>query len=246
MGERGPTATGPPSLFQIARCAQNRLPREKPAPAPNSEPTAIALRSPYRLANVPRTPQRTPPAAQARPHSIHSLPHTPKKASLYRAIRSQPCPIQPHARLTSSPRLHHFSPPIRTNPAISPTLLKHPHIRATLAQARDRPRGPETLPPTRGKAPGIRKGVPCGCPVAVQIRLSEPCSVPLSSSATRSHSCVPAKRRRHYRFARDRGHPQLGGAQNVAETNRLPAFAGITVLGTSGNLTQARHHRHTS
>ena len=156
-----------------------------------------------------------------------------------------PFPALPHPTPRTpyqSSRLRHFSPPIRPSSAISPTLLKHPHIRATLTQARDRPRGPETLPPTRGKAPGIRKGIPCGRPAAVQIRLSEPCSVPLSSSATRRHSCVPANRRRHYRFARDRRHPQLGGAQNVAETNRIrfPAFAVTTVLGTPGNLTQAR------
>ena len=124
-----------------------------------------------------------------------------------------PTPRTPH----QSPRLRHFSPPIRPDPAISPTLLKDTYIRANLAHVIG--------------------------PAAVKTRLSEPCSVPLSSSATRRHSCVPANRRRHYRFARDRGHPQLGGAQNVAETNRLPAFAGITVLGTPGNLTQARRRR---
>ena len=183
-----------------------------------------------------------------RPPSPSPDPFAPPYPEKSVTFPRHPFPALPHPTPRTpyqSSRLRHFSPTIRPSSAISPTLLKHPYIRATLAQARDRPRGPETLPPTRGKAPGIRKGVPCGRPVAVQIRLSEPCSVPPSSSATRRHSCVPANRRRHYRFARDRGHPQLGGAHNVAETNRLPAFAGITVLGTPGNLTQARR-RYTS
>ena len=134
------------SLFQITRCAQNRLPREQPAPAPDSEPTAIALRSPYCSANVPRTPQRTP-----RPHNLGQTrpirSPVPEKTSPCRATRSQPCLIQPHTRPTSSPRLRHFSPPIRPDPAISPPLLKYTHIRAILAHARNRPCGPETLPP---------------------------------------------------------------------------------------------------
>ena len=99
------------SQFQITRCAQNRLPHQQPAPAPNSAPTAIALRSPYCLPNVPRTPQRTPrPHNLAHPRPIRSP--VPEKTSLLRATRSQPCLIQPHTRLTSSPLLRHFSPPI--------------------------------------------------------------------------------------------------------------------------------------
>ncbi len=97
------------------------------------------------------------PNAPPRPHPTHSRPRTPKKASLSRVTRSPPCPIQPHARPTSSPRLRHFSPPIRPNPASSPAPLKHAHIRATLAHARDRPRGPETLPP-KGVRPQASEG----------------------------------------------------------------------------------------
>ena len=161
-------------------------------------------------------------------HPFPALPHpTPRTPHLF------PTPAQ--FLPTNPPQFRNFANPLETpahpcypRPSEGPT-----------------PRPGETLPPTRGKAPSIRKGVPCGRPVAVQIRLSEPCSVPLSSSATRRHSCVPANRRRHYRLARDRRHPQLGGAQNVAETNRIrfPACAGITVLGTPGNLTQARRRR---
>ena len=48
------------SQFQITRCAQNRLPHQQPAPAPNSAPTAIALRSPYCLPNFPGRPNAHP------------------------------------------------------------------------------------------------------------------------------------------------------------------------------------------
>ena len=148
------------------------------------------------------SPER--PNAHLRPHNLaHTRPHsrlrTQKKASLSRPTRSRPCLIQSRARPTSSSRLHHFFPPIRPDPAISPPLLKYTHIRATLAHARDRPRGPETLPPTdkppgirrgvqTGEAPAIRRGVPCGrpalwqwrCgrPVAVKTRLSDPAPFP--------------------------------------------------------------------
>ena len=166
-----------------------------------------------------RTPSPKPdPLAPPYPKKRHSpVPTIP-----------QLCPIQSRARPTSSPRLHHFFPPIRPNPAISPALLKHTHKRATLALARDRPRGPESLRPIGGKAPGTRKGVSRGRPVAVKTRLSAP--VLLCHAAP---LLCPNNPLRHYRFARDRRHAQLRGAQNVAKTNRfrLPAFAGMTVLG---------------
>ena len=220
------------SLFQITRCAQNRLPRKQPAPAPDSEPTAIALRSPYRLANVARTPQRTP-----RPHTRAQTRPTrspvPEKTSLSRATRSQRCLVQPHTRPTSSPRLRHFYPPIRPNPAISPPLLKYTHIRATLAYARERTRGPETQPANGVRPRAIRRGVPRGRTGAVKTRLSNPAPSPLSSVLLCHAASLlcPKNPLRRYRFARDRRHSQLRGAQNVAETNRLPAFAGITVSG---------------
>ena len=167
------------------------------------------------------------PGRTTSPRPDPFAPSNPKKVSPCRATRSQPCLIQPHTRPTSSPRLRHFFPLIRPNPAFSPALLKHTHIRATLAQARDRPRRPETLPPERGKAPGNRRGVPCWRPVAAKALR------PLSSSVTRCHVCVPNDARRHYRFAQDRRHPQLRHAQNVAESNRIrvSASAGTTVLG---------------
>ena len=119
----------------------------------------------------------------------------PKITSLSRATRSRPCPIQPHTRPTSSPRLRNFFPPIRPNPAISPSLLKHTHSRATLAYAR------VSL-------------------VGALWQLRHP-----SSSVTRCHVCVPKYPLRQYRFVQVRRQPQLGAAQNVAETNRfrLPA-----------------------
>ena len=61
---------------------------KQPAPVPNSESAAIALRSPYCSANAPRTPQRTP-----RPHN---LPHTrPIRSPIPRKKRHFPAPPVP-------------------------------------------------------------------------------------------------------------------------------------------------------
>ena len=76
------------------------------------------------------------------PNSDPFAPSHNEKASLSRATRSQPRPIQPHSRPYQPPFLLNFSPPIRPDPAFSPTPLNHTHMRATLAYARDRPRGP--------------------------------------------------------------------------------------------------------
>ena len=143
-------------------------------------------------------------------------PPYPKKASLSRPTRSRPCPIQPHPCPTSSPRLRYFSPPIRPNPAISPPLLNHTHIRATLAHARDRPRGPETLTPN-----GVRPQASVGASKTSH----RPPTRPLSCSVTPCHLCVPSARCLHDRLVQDSRHSQLRNAQNVAETNRfrLPA-----------------------
>ena len=105
-----------PSLFQITRCAQNRLPREQPAPAPDSEPTAIPLRSPYCAANFHRTPQRTPPAAQSRPHPAHSRPGTRKSVTLPR----HPFPAQPHPIPRTSHLFPTAAPFLPTNPSPVP------------------------------------------------------------------------------------------------------------------------------
>ena len=153
------------SLFQITRCAQNRLPREQPAPAPDSERTAIALRSPYCLANVPRTPQRS-----SRPHtSAHTRPIRAPAPRKKRHSRASPVPSPAPSNPADVPSLPHvcaISPhQSAPNPAISPALWKYKYIRAILARARDRPRGPENRP-SHGEDPGIRIGVPCGRPVA--------------------------------------------------------------------------------
>ena len=148
------------SLFQITRCAQNRLPREQPAPAPDSEPTAIALRSPYCLANVPRTPQRTP-----RPHPLAQT--RPTRAPTPRKKRHSPASPVPSAAPSNPahvpplhPRLRHFSPPIRPQSRN----FASPLVSMTAHTCYPRPReGPTPRPgnptPKRGKAPGIRRGV---------------------------------------------------------------------------------------
>ena len=47
-----------------------------------------------------------------------------------------PCLIQPHARPTTSTHLRKFFPRIRPHSAISPPVLKHPHVRAIRAHGR--------------------------------------------------------------------------------------------------------------
>ena len=102
-----------------------------------------------------RTPSPTPGPIRAR--------YPGKSVTLPRHPFPTPAPHTLPTRPTSSPRLSHFSPPIRSAPAISPPLLKKPYIRAILAHVGDRPLGPETLPPT-GKDP---RGIPCGCPASL-------------------------------------------------------------------------------
>ena len=208
------------SDYQVRRSSS--FPRKNVTPAPNYRPAAVALRSPYCLANVPRTPQRTP-----RPPTPGPIrPQHPEKTVTFPL---RPClgpdPPLTHARPTSSPRLRHFFPPIRPDPANSPPLLKYPHIRAIIAHARDRPRCPESLQ--------YRRGIPCGCPASLVGALRPlwaPCGSedtagrpfrPLSCSATRRDTNVPNCPRRHYRIARDRRRSQLRIQQSATESNRF-------------------------
>ena len=213
--------------------------RPKPSPSPTACPRARLCAYGHRLAFAILLSQCLPVRPNAHPGRTTSprpdpfAPSNPKKVSLCRATRSQPCLIQPHTRPTSSPRLRHFFPPIRPNPAFSPALLKHTHKRATLAHARDRPRGPETQPPKRGKAPSTRRGVPCGRPVAVKTQLSNPTPSPcppLPRGATfvsrkpapalqiGAGPTTPSARRRtecrgNERTSRFRGNNGVGGAK---------------------------------
>ena len=138
--------------------APRTVSREQPAPAPNSGPTAIALRSPYRSANVPRTAQRTPrwrPLAHIR--SIRSP--VPRKK------RHSPAPPVP-GPAPSNPT---HAPPIPVSAQFLPTKPPQSRNFATALEpyahpCYPRPReGPTPRPgnpvPTRGKAPGIRRGV---------------------------------------------------------------------------------------
>ncbi len=177
MGERGPTATSRRGYRNCSsrRGACFRLPgAPKTVSLANSLPPRPTLNlrpSPCVRHIAQQMPPGRPNAHPGRTTSPTPDPFAPPYPEKSVTFPRHPFPALPHPTPRTpyqSSRLRHFSPPIRPSSAISPTLLKHPHIRATLAQARDRPRGPETLPPTRGKAPGIRKGVPCGRPVAVQ------------------------------------------------------------------------------
>ena len=117
------------------------------------------MRSPCCLANVPRRLDAHP----GRTHSPTSDPFAPLHPEKTVTFPRRPCTdLDTHLtriRPPQAPRLRHFFPPIRPNHTISPTLLKVPHIRATLDQARDRPRRPGILTPSRDYAPGIRRGL---------------------------------------------------------------------------------------
>ena len=146
------TPAAPRSCFRLLGAPKtvslaNSLP---PRPTLNLRPSPCV-----RHIAQPMSPGRpnAHPGRTTSPRPDPFAPSNPKKVSPCRATRSQPCLIQPHTRPTSSPRLRHFFPLIRPNPAFSPALLKHTHIRATLAHARDRLRGPETQPPKRGLRP---------------------------------------------------------------------------------------------
>ena len=123
--------------------------QDAPKPSMNrSASTAAVLRSPFCPANVPWQPQRT-----VRPltRSPFRSPH-PKIPSFCRAARSQPWPTYPHPRPTSSPRLRHFSPPIRPKPVTSTPLLKCTHIRTIISHGSGR----VSNPPARGTDPAAR------------------------------------------------------------------------------------------
>ena len=101
-------------------------------------------------------------------------PRTPKKVSPSRATRS---PAQPHA----IPRTSHLFPTavpfLPTNPPQSRNfatpLERHAHPCYPRPREGPTPR-PGNYTPKRGKAPGIRRGVPCGRTGAVKTRLSDP------------------------------------------------------------------------
>jgi len=166
----------PMGLFQVTRCAQNHHPREQPAPAPKSGPTAIALLllSLCTPADAPaHTPGRT---ISSTPGPF--APRCPKKVPPSRVTRSRPCPIQPHAGTVSSQCLRHFSPRIRPNPAISPpSIAICAHACYHLSREGPTPRlGSPT--PNRALGPGIRRGIPCGCPGDSEGTAGRPRSAP--------------------------------------------------------------------
>ena len=165
-----------PKLCQITRCARNRHsgPRagiqgggafvccpSKTVSLPNSLPPCPTLNLPpspcVRHTALPTSPAR-PNAHPGRTPS-HTpgpfAPGTPKIASPSRSTHSRPCPIQPHTRPSPSPRLLHFSPPIRPNPAIFATPLEiyaHPYYHRPREGPTPRPGNPT---PKRGRAPSI-------------------------------------------------------------------------------------------
>ena len=148
------------AFHDASRRAYLKLPgAPKTAPSPTAC-LCVQLRShrhrpTFATLRTQRPPRRPNAHPGCTPSSIPDpfAPACPKEASLSRSTRSRPCPIQTHTAPTSSKRLRQFFPPLRPNSATSLTLLKHTHIRAIIAHVRNRPRGPDSLPPKQGKAP---------------------------------------------------------------------------------------------
>ena len=174
---------------------------------PNAHPGRTPSPTPHPF--VPPHPEKT---VTLLPHPFPGLPHPTPTHDLPR----------PHACAISS----HQSALI---PQFRHSLWKYTYKRAILAYARNRPRGPGSLPPN-----GVRPQASVGA--------SNTSHRPLTTDAPPVLLChmapplCPNNPRQHYRFARDRRHPQLGGAQNVAESNRfrLPAKP-VPVKTGSGN-----------
>ena len=100
----------------------------------------------------PVRPNAHPGRTTSPTHDPIAPPYPEKSVTLPRhpfSALPHPTPRTTHR----SPRLRHFSPPIRPNPAISPALWKYTDIRAIIAHARNRPRGPKILP-SIGVSPG--------------------------------------------------------------------------------------------
>ena len=99
---------------------------------------------------APRTPQRTPRPHFSSPTPGPFAPPYPEKSVTHpRHPRPGPAPHALCTRPAPSPRLPHFSPPIRPSPAISTPVLKHTHIRAILVFGRG---GLQTRPRDRRAA----------------------------------------------------------------------------------------------
>ena len=146
-----------------------------------------------------------------------------------------PFPIYSLARPTHANQLRSFFPLFRPHPAISPTLLKQAHIRANLANARNRSCGPKPLPQA-----GYRPQASVGASLLGALRHRKHGRLALSSSVARRHFCDTPESTGHYGLAQDRLRRQLRIARNHAEMSRFrsPAFAGATLLGTPNSLNQ--------
>ena len=238
-GRWGPPAAGIGSCFGLVSAPNavslvNSLPLRPTLnlrPSPCVRHIAQPMSPARSKAHPARTPLPTPDPIRARyPEKNVTFPRHPFPALPHPTPHTS-CP---------SPRLRRFSPPIRPDPANSPSPLKYTHIRATFVHGRggfqtrpkDRLRGPETLPPRQ-----VRSQASVGASKTGHRPLTRP---PALFCHAASLLC-PASPRRRYRFAQDHGHAQLGVAQNVAETNRFrpPAPRKQRFRGAPGNLKQA-------
>ena len=171
---------GAPKTVSLA----NSLP---PRPTLNLRPSPRVRHIAY-----PISPGR--PNAHPRPYNLAQTrpirSPVPEKTSLSRATQSpvltHPTPRTTHVVPTSAPFLP-TNPPQSRNFATALEIYAHPCYLSPTVGAGFKParatdpaaRGNPT--PKRGKAPGIRRGVPRGRPVAVKTRLSNPAPSLLSS-----------------------------------------------------------------
>ncbi len=183
------------------------------------------MRSPCCLANVPRRLDAHP----GRTHSPTSDPFAPLHPEKTVTFPRRPCTdLDTHLtriRPPQAPRLRRFFPPIRPSHAISPTLLKVPHIRATLDQARDRPRRPGILYPQSGLCPRHPQG-----PHVLATAHRPRCPV-LPGGATHVPGYAPPGITDSRRTGDTLSYEVHRMSQNLTE-NRFPAFAGPTVGGS--------------
>ena len=117
------------------------------------------------------------PAAQPRPIPTYSLPRTRKK----RHSPAPPVPARAPSNTTHVLPIPTSAPFLPTNPPQSrnfaTALERSAHACYPRPREEPTPR-PGNHTPKRGKAPGIRRGVPCGRTVAVKTRLSSPAPSP--------------------------------------------------------------------
>ena len=172
------TTAAPRSCFRLLGAPKTVSLANSLPPRPTLNLRAIALRSPYCSANVPRTPQRTSrPYNLAQTRPIRSL--EPEKSV---TLPRHPFPALPHPTPHTSHLFTPSAPFLPTNPPQSSIFASSLETYAHTCYPRPRegptPRPGNPTPKAGFTAPSTRRGVPCGRPVAVKTQLSNPTPSP--------------------------------------------------------------------